>query len=95
MDVRIREEIRTHTEGSKDKIVDYLTFLIDLCNKLHYPGTRQEKLDNAHRGLRPDYKRHIKCRVIKTFKELAHRGKDLEAEWATFEEYGPPPPPPN
>lgn len=60
IDHRIIEQITMHTQGPKEKIRNYLACLVGVYNQLDYHSTRQEQLDNAHRGLRPNYNRLIK-----------------------------------
>ena len=67
-----------HNNGGAN--VYNLTCLLGLYDKLDNPYSVEEKLDNAHRGLRPEFRRVIKRKNIVDFEELAQIGKDWEAE---------------
>ena len=58
-DRRVRDQIRARTQGVKEKIEDYLTCLLGLYDKLDGPYSVEEQLDNAHRGLRPEFRKTI------------------------------------
>ena len=75
------------------KIEDYITCLLGLYVKLDGPYSVEEQLDNAHRGLRPEFRRVMKRKDIADFEELAQLGKDWEVEWVTIRDYKPPPAP--
>ena len=77
---------RNGHHGPHLEIADYLTCLLGLYDKLDGPYSVEEQLDNAHRGLRPEFRRVVQCKDIVDFEELAQIGKDCEVEWATMRE---------
>ena len=92
---RVREQIFNRTQGQKESVDDYLTYLRGLIAMLRDKVPLAEQLDWAYRGLRPEFKKVIRKFEFRDFNELTQIGRSWEMAWAAAKEYRPPPSPEN
>lgn len=89
---RLREQLHTRTQGSKERVADYLTCLRGIYDHLERPPGLEDQLDLAYDHLRPEYRRSIRRSEVANFRELLQRAQELEGVWDAAHDYRPPPP---
>ncbi|KAK2578292.1 hypothetical protein KPH14_000918 [Odynerus spinipes] len=75
---RLRELVRTRTQGIDEKAERYLLQMESLLAKLVPPVPMAEQLSIAYANLRPEYQREIDPREVTSFDKLTELGRQRE-----------------
>lgn len=91
-ELRMEEEIRSRTQGAKEKARDYLTAMQTLIRR-HGNCNERAELARIYRNLRPEYKSYIRVRDFSTIEELVQLTEEFEQLQTETSAFRPPPKP--
>lgn len=85
------EEIRRRTQGSQERVINYISVMENMFKKLEIPPSEQTRVQLIKRNMLPYIQTALSLKNVNSISELCNFGKSIEETESRVRQYCPPP----